>query len=260
MSSQMGFAEAFLNDKAGRNQRLARIAELIDWAAFEAILPKAASPGPGRPAYRALSMFRALLLAQWYQLSDPALEEALADRISFRRFCGFALDDTTPDETTLCRFRLALAETGQGERLLAELDRQLGQRGFLVKSGTMIDATLIEAQAARPPQVLPSQVLSSQAPSGDERIDAQERQDHRMLPDPDARFVKKGALTVYGYKAHVAVDAGSGLIRRAILTPANVNDTTPADDLVMGETISSWETSAPSMPTRPTRRVSAGGP
>src|ERR1700761_139860 len=62
----------------------------------------------GRPPYEPLSMFKALLLAQWYGLSDPALEEALLDRVSFRRFCGLALDAPTPDETTLCRFRNAL--------------------------------------------------------------------------------------------------------------------------------------------------------
>ncbi len=78
----------------------------------------------GRPGYPPLALFRALLLAQWYQLSDLGLEEALADRLSFRRFCGFGLDDGTPDETTLCRFRGALAERGLAEALFAEFNRQ----------------------------------------------------------------------------------------------------------------------------------------
>ena len=141
-------------------------------------------------------MFKAMLLAQWYQLSDPALEEALADRISFRRFCGFALDAVTPDETTLCRFRHALAAAGLGEALMAELDRQLGCRGFLVKEGTMIDATLIEARAARPQDNHINDAPLTEG--GEARI------------DPDAAFTKKNGKTVYGYKAHVAVDRGSG--------------------------------------------------
>lgn len=228
MAGQIGFAEVLLADKAGQNRRLERIATLIDWSPFEAILPRAVAPGPGRPAYAALAMFKALLLAQWYQLSDPALEEALADRISFRRFCGFALEDATPDETTFCRFRAALAHDERGERLMAELDRQLGARGFLVKEGTMIDATLIAAQAARPPEAPESYLI----PDASEREGGAKRS---ALPDGDARFVKKGARTVYGYKAHIAVDVGSGLVRRAVLTPANVNDTTPADDLVIGD-------------------------
>jgi IS5 family transposase len=74
----------------------------------------------GRPGYPPLAPFRALLLTQWHQLSDPGLEEALADRLSFRRFCGFGLDDGTPDETMLCRLRAALAERGLAGVLFAE--------------------------------------------------------------------------------------------------------------------------------------------
>jgi hypothetical protein len=81
----------------------------MDWAPMERLLAPLRAPR-GQPGYPPLALFRALLLAQWYQLSDPGLEEALADRLSFRRFCGLGLDDDTPDETTICRFRAALAE------------------------------------------------------------------------------------------------------------------------------------------------------
>ena len=102
MSWQLGFAEAFLAGKAGQNRRLSRIEGLIDWPAFEVLLPGAAAVGPGRPSYPALAKFKALLLAQWYQLSGPALEEAMAGRISF------------------CRFRLALAHGGHAQQLMCE--------------------------------------------------------------------------------------------------------------------------------------------
>jgi transposase, IS5 family len=223
MARQQGFAEAFLAPNAGRNRRLERIAAVLDWAPFEAILkPLAPGGGPGRPAYPPLMMFKALLLAQWHQLSDPALEDALADRISFRAFCQFALDAMTPDETTLCRFRNALAEAGLAEALMAELDRQLAGRGFLVKEGTMIDATLVQAQAARP---------------RDDRVNAASLPGESAEPrvDADAAFTKRESKTFYGYKAHVAVDRGSGLIRRARLTPANVHDSQVADVLVIGD-------------------------
>ena len=75
--------------------------------------------GRGGPSYTVLAMFKAMLLAQWYQLYDTALEEALDDRISFRRFCGFALDAVTPYEKTLRRFHQALAASGPGEALMA---------------------------------------------------------------------------------------------------------------------------------------------
>jgi IS5 family transposase len=215
MSGQLGFAEAFLATNAGANRRLERIAELIDWAPFAALLRPLPRPGgPGRPSYPALAMFKALLLAQWYQLSDPGLEEALADRISFHRFCDFALDAATPDETTICRFRGALAARGLGELLMAELARQLAGRGFIVKEGTMLDATLVAAQAARP---------------------AERGGAARSAVDPDAAFAKKGAKTCFGYKGHVAVDVGSGLVRRALLTPANINETSVADRLIAGD-------------------------
>jgi transposase, IS5 family len=221
MAGQLGFAETFLAAKAGQNRRLERIGELLDWSPFAAIL-RALAPGggPGRPAYDPLKMFKAMLLQQWYRLSDPALEEALCDRISFRRFCAFALDETTPDETTVCRFRHALSAAGLGAALMAELDRQLGTRGLLVKEGTMIDATLVEAQAAQP---------------RDDRVNETPAPDAKRRVDPDAAFAKKEGKTYYGYKAHVAVDRGSGLIRRARLSPASENDSKEADGLVMGD-------------------------
>jgi IS5 family transposase len=92
------------------------------------------------------------LLQRWYSLSDEGLEEAVADRLSFRRFCGFAFDDETPDPKTLCRFRLALVAAGLPERLFAELDRQLAAKGLFVRAGTLIDASLIEADVKRPPK------------------------------------------------------------------------------------------------------------
>lgn len=82
---QRGFAEAFLPAGFGRNARLDRIAGLLDWAPIEALVQRVRAGGTGRPPYRALGMFRALLLQQWYGLSDPGLEEALSDRVSFRR-------------------------------------------------------------------------------------------------------------------------------------------------------------------------------
>jgi len=257
VGSQFGFAEALVNPNAGRNRRLDAIDRLVDWAALERFLPGSRpASSPGRRGYPALPMLKAILLAQWYQLSDPALEEALSDRLSFRRFCGFALDDPTPDETTLCRFRNELAENGVGEKLMAELDRQLGARRLIVKDGTMIDATLIEAQAARPKDKKKEEHTVDDAPAepaatatmqsgegngttlssaGGGAVPTKPERGVRPAFDRDARFARKGGKSFYGYKAHVAVDSGSGLIRRACMTPANVHDTVPADALVMGD-------------------------
>ena len=92
-----------------------------------------------------------MLLQQWYNLSDVELEDALADRLSFRRFVGLGLEGPTPDHSTMSRFRETLVERGLGQALLAEFERQLDERGLLLKQGTLLDASVVEAQVRRPP-------------------------------------------------------------------------------------------------------------
>lgn len=207
--SQLGFLGAFAPANFGRNDRLDRIAAVLKPYRFEKLLKKLTPEGAGRPPYDPAVMFRALLLAQLYGLSDAALEEALNDRVSFRRFVGLPLDAAMPDHTTLCRFRNRLVEAGLMEKLFAEFNRQLEAHGTILKRGTMVDATLVEAAAARP-------------------------RGNGRPADEDAAFAKKEGKSgsVYGYKAHVGVDQESELIRRAVLTPANVNETSVAEALI----------------------------
>jgi IS5 family transposase len=160
-------------------------------------------------------MLKVMLLQQWYAASDPAIEEALRDRLSFRRFAGFGLDDATPDHSTISRFRTQLTRRGLAAPLFAAVGRQLEARGLLVKQGTLLDATLLEAQVRRPPFAAGPRARSS--------------------TDRDAAWARKGGAAHFGYKAHVGMDAGSGLIRRARLTPANVNETEVAEELLGGD-------------------------
>lgn len=217
-SGQFSFVEALLPQGIGRSGRLDRLSGLVKWYRFEKILARLRPPGaPGRPAYNALVMFKALLLQSLYGLSDSELEEALADRLSFRRFVGLALDEVVPDHTTLNRFRNLLVEEKLLDPLFGELDRQLDNAGLILRRGTMLDATLIETAAARPP--------SGAVP------------DPTRPGDPDAGFTRRQGKpgSSYGYKAHVGVDQGSGLIRRVVTTAANVNDTVEADRLICGD-------------------------
>jgi len=128
---QLGFLGAFAASKLGRNDRLDRIDAAVKWYRFEKLLKRLLPEpeGAGRPPYDALAMFKALLLAQLYDLSDAGLEEALNDRVSFRRFLGLVLDMNAPDHTTLCRFRNRLIEAGLIEKLFAEFNKQLEQNG-----------------------------------------------------------------------------------------------------------------------------------
>ncbi|MFZ1989992.1 MAG: IS5 family transposase [Alphaproteobacteria bacterium] len=211
MKTQDSFVEAFASRRLGRNARLERVAKEVKWYRFEKLLGRLKPEGAGRPPYDPLLMFKALLLQQWYALSDSELEDSLNDRFSFRRFLGLALESDAPDHTTLCRFRNRLVEQDLLKKLFDEFDRQLEARGLVLKEGTMLDATLVEAATPRP--------------RGDE--------EEEEAKDPDARFGKGSKPGfVYGYKAHVGVDCKSRLIRAALVTPANINDTEVADRLI----------------------------
>jgi IS5 family transposase len=123
------------------------------------------------------------------------------------------LADPVPDHSTLSRFRSELARRGLAEPLLAELNRQLDAKGLMVKTGTLVDASLVAADSRRPRKGEPAEARS----------------------DTDASWNAMPEQPLFGYKAHVAVDQGSGLVRQVILTPANVSDKTPFLALVQGD-------------------------
>jgi transposase, IS5 family len=212
MSNGLGFGD-LAAERLRRETELDRIATLLNWGPLGYRLQKHCHKLDGRPPFPPIVMFRALLLAQWYDLSDRDLEEALCDRLSFRRFVGLGLEQATPDHTTLCRFRERLNEAGLTIKLLALVNAQIEAKGLLLKRGTLIDATVVETAAARP--------AKDDDPA--ERV------------DPDAAFLKRAgkAGSSYGYKAHVAADEGSLLVRTAKLTPANVAETVTADELII---------------------------
>ena len=233
---QAGFAEAFV--VGGGNQRLERIEGLVDWAAVERLLQPVYAAPTGRASYPVLSLFKAVLLGAWHGLGDPELEATLADRLSFRRFAGLALDAAVPDHSTLWRFRDELRRRGLAEVLFAEVNRQLERHGLVVKAGTLIDATLIAAAAAEPPK---------------------QRGGGLAKADPDARWAKRARGGAhFGYKLHVGVDWGAGIVRRARLTPANVNEITVGPELVAGDEGSVWADKAYVGPTMAQAIAAAG--
>src|ERR1700730_2625958 len=152
-TGQFSFVDALLPQGLGREGRLDRLSALVKWYRFEKLLKGLRDESsPGRPGYLPLVLFKALLLQSLYGLSDVELEDALADRLSFRKFIGLSLAEAVPDSTTLCRFRNLLIEEKRLEKLFGDLDRQLEQAGVILKRGTMLDATLIETAAAAPPR------------------------------------------------------------------------------------------------------------
>lgn len=198
---QMSFADELV---VGAKNFLFEAEARVNWSTIESELSGIYSSATGRPSYALLVMFKTLLLQQWYRLSDPEMEEALCDRISFRRFVGLSLSAPIPDHSTISRFRAQLGD--RYERLLSSLNAQFESQGFVVKEGTMLDASFVKSASPR------------------------------KTVDPEAgQYGRHGKESISGYKMHTGVDQKSGLVRRVIVTPANINDTTPADNLIMGD-------------------------
>ena len=224
---QLSLVDHLVGEAAPTNGFLERAAALLDWKAVEDVLVPLRSGAMGAPSYPVVVIFKALLLQQWYGLSDPGLEEALGDRLSFRRFCGIPLEQKTPDHTTIWRFRERLAESGLAEAAFSCITSQIENAGLVLKKGTLIDASLIPAAVNRPAP-----------PEGDLPGDADGRPGSKLVRsslDPDAAWTKKDGRRHFGYKAHVALDTGSRIVRRAKLTPANINETSCADELICGD-------------------------
>ena len=176
---------------------------------IEPFAPSAGAQG-GRPPFAVESMLRIHFLQQWFGLSDPAMEEALHD-VSL--YCEFARLDPgamrLPDESTILRFRHLLEEHNLSVQLLATINATLAAKGLMLKTGTVVDATLIAAP-------------SSTKNSTGER-------------DPEMHQTKKGKQWHFGMKAHIGVDADSGLVHTVIGTAANVHDVTQGHGLLHGE-------------------------
>ena len=144
------FAEAVVSETLGHNQRLERIDDAVDWERLAQVVAGVHAAPRGRPSYPPRLMVKVLLLQQWYSLSDPQMEEALGDRLSFRRFVGLGLADDTPDHSTISRFRAAVDAQGLSARLFEVLAAQLDAQGLVVKQGTLLDATLVAGPGAAP--------------------------------------------------------------------------------------------------------------
>src|SRR5215472_16013796 len=145
---QLGWLDGALSKRRERGRdALAEIDALVDWAPLAQALKDVHSAAKGEPSYPPLVMFKVLLLQRWYGLSDPAMEAALFDRISFLRFAGFSTEDETPDHTTIWRFREAWEKGGLIEQLFAGLARQREGGGVTKKKGKLIDESIVQGAA-----------------------------------------------------------------------------------------------------------------
>src|SRR5580658_10290203 len=176
--------------------------QVVPWAELCALAePSYPKSGKGRPPVGVERMLRIYFLQQWFNLSDPAVEEALYDSAVMGCFVGIDLgNEPVPDETTVCKFRHLLEEHRLGGQMLEAVNLHLQSRGVRITTGTIVDATIIHAPTS-----------------------TKNREQKR---DPEMHQTKKGKQWYFGMKAHVAVDSRTKLIHTAVVTPANVADAT----------------------------------
>ncbi|WJW74364.1 IS5 family transposase [Thiohalobacter sp. IOR34] len=204
-----------------REQFLDEMDRIIPWAELSAVIepfyPK--GEGRGRPPVGVERMLRIHFLQHWFNLSDPAVEEALYDSRAMRRFVGIDLGrEPAPDETTICKFRHLLERHNLGDRLFALIAEYLQENGLKVATGTIVDATIISA------------------PSSTKNKDGKR--------DPEMHQTKKGNQWYFGMKAHIGVDSRTKLIHSVAATAANVHDSQLLPDMLHGGETRVWGDSA----------------
>jgi transposase, IS5 family len=209
---QATFASLSYQSKKKQTRRekfLAEMEQVVPWARLIALVEPhyRGKSRRGRPAMALESMLRIYFMQQWYAMSDPAMEDALYEIESMRRFAGLELiDDALPDESTILRFRHLLERHQLTKQMLETINEVLEERGALLKGGTMVDATIIQA-----------------APSTKNRAKTR---------DPEMHQTKKGKQWHFGMKVHVGADVNSGTVHTVSVTPANAADISELPNLL----------------------------
>ena len=203
-----------LGQSSKRTRRRAFLEEMdavVPWSELVALVSPFMPEGRrGRPPFAVEVMLRVHFMQQWFNLSDPAMEEALHDMALFRDFAGLGgWDERVPDESTILRFRRVLEKHKLAPKILQTINDLLRSKGLMLRAGTVVDATLIAAPR------------STKNASGER--------------DPEMKQSKKGNQWFFGMKAHIGVDAESGLVHTVRGRAGSVNDVTEANALLHGE-------------------------
>jgi IS5 family transposase len=215
--SQISFSDAEHAGKRKKTRREVFLAEMelvVPWKALlKVIEPHYPVAGRGRRPYPLEAMLRVHLMQNWFALSDPAMEEALYEIASLRAFAGLGME-SVPDETTILNFRHLLEASDLAEDIFKQVNAHLARKGLLLKRGSIVDATIIAAPS------------STKNESGER--------------DPEMHQTKKGNQWHFGMKAHIGVDADSGLVHTVTTTAANEADVEQVSDLLHGKENAVW--------------------
>lgn len=213
MTQQLSFGDSEYQSKrhiTRKEKFLSRMDKLIPWQRLESVIePYYPQSDRGRPPYPLSTMLRIYCLQQWYSLSDPAMEDSLYEIASMRLFSNLSLEGAIPDRTTIMNFRHLLERYQLAHKIFDEVNQWLSDAGVLLKEGTLMDATIIEAPTA-----------------------TKNRDGKR---DPEMHQTKKGNQWHFGMKAHIGVDARTGLTHSFTTTAANEHDLNQASELLHGE-------------------------
>ena len=216
--NQLTFSEAEFHHKKRKTRRekfLDQMETLIPWEHIEQKIDRHyPKPGKGRKPYPLSTMLRVHCMQLFYNLSDPAMEDALYEIESMRKFAGLSLSGCLPDETTILKFRHLLEKHELGKEILNEVNRHLEKKGLLLREGTIVDATIISA---------PTSIKNK----------ASQR-------DPEMHQTKKGNKWYFGMKMHIGVDETFGVIHSMTTTSANVHDITQTEHLLHGKEDTCW--------------------
>lgn len=225
----MSFSNYDVTRRTRKGNFLKQIDQLIDWGAIEqaiAIHYAPVSDAAGRPAYSGLLLFKMLLTGIWNGgLSDESVEDMANSNLHVMRFLGLSLEDDVPDHSVLSRFRTRLTAAGAWDELLARINEQIQAHNITVKQGCHVDASI--TQSPRKPKTRPAYEVVSDREERDDEADAQAAM--RVIEvtqpgvDSEARWVRKGGQSIFGYKQHMVVD-GDGLVMAVATTAANCHD------------------------------------
>ena len=216
----MGFVDLAIKELKKPQTFLDDVDKFVNWEPIDKLLSKKLKKNKdalGTPAYPALSMFKILLLQRWYDLSDVGIEEALADRISFRRFVNFSFSYDTPDSSTICRFRNSLVKYKLNNKFFSIINKQLRSSGLIIKQGIIVDASIIHSSRKPRKMIDVNQISEDKNSTNEPAITYSE--------DRDAKWTVKANKPYYGYKLHMSTDLYHGFVTGGIVTGANRADT-----------------------------------
>lgn len=223
-----------------KNQFFSQLDTLIDWRPITKIINKyykKASSASGRPAYSGLLLFKICLLQTWYGLSDYEVEDRLNDSLSFGQFVGMSSEESSPDHSTISRFRSLMSKQKVYDKLLSEINLQLTKHNIIVKHGVLVDASVVETPN-RPKSKPGYEIVEDrveQAPDAEntakESNEKTYQKVHKPGVDTEGAWLKKGKKAMYGYKKHVLTDE-EGLVLGVVTTAANVNEISNLEEVL----------------------------